>query len=487
MYNDVPRNSKFYDAIEFLQYAGIMMGNENGDFNPNASVSWAEAFILLYNFSRDLTDYSDLERKYDTSFDQWFDKDNTNFSWAKPYVYFFIKLQLAPDRKSWSKRLGEPIPIYHFISFIKSIDPELADFSRNIPNTIYYEKATRENIAFILYTATQTKASIIENTIEQHLQNEEFSAALSVIRSSRFYFPCFRPDFARMANLLLKDSSSSDLHIKSIHDLILYKQLLQLDKSKAAPLYHYTSLATLENLSSGSKFRAYHTEYLNDPNEGKRIISLLDSYNLGQRYPGWTPLKEQSSGVFLVSFISNSNDSLPMWSQYGGQYAGCCLEFDPSKIPYELYNVIYEESVFRGHLEAIFQILDKYKIALSKGNIPLDLQSDPVFLFAQDILNFIRYLYKDQAFENEQEVRLLIFDDLRSAYAEDKIRPGESFPRIFKEINLPRLDEHIATSPILIQHIYLGPKVYKPNWVKISLVQRNYPAIRIKKSAVELQ
>ena len=488
MYNDVPRNSKFYDAIEFLQCAGIMTGSANGNFNPNASLSWAEAFVLLYNFDRKLCTHHEYTREYDSEFNQWFDKDNTNFSWAKPYIYCFVKRQLAPEKELWSKRLGNSIPTHCFISFIKLLDSKLADFIHNLPYSIIYsEKLNRENAAFVLYTAIQTKASKLENAIEQHLQSGEFSEALSVIRSSRFYFSCFHPDFSRMANLLLEDSPSSDLYIKFIHDLILYKQSLQLDKSKAEPIYHYTSLATLENLSSGSKFRAYHTEYLNDPNEGKRIMSLLDSYNLGQRYPGWTPLKEQSSGVFLVSFIRNSNDSLPMWSQYGGQYAGCCLEFDSSTIPYALYDVIYDESVFKGYLDAIFQILDKYKIALSEARIPLDPQSDPVFLFTQDILNFIRYLYKDQAFENEQEVRLLIFGDLRSAYAEDKIRPGESFPRIFKEINLPRLDKHIATSPISIQHIYLGPKVYKPNWVKISLVQRNYPASRIKKSAVELQ
>lgn len=487
MYNDVPRNSKFYNAIEFLLHAGIMIGDGNGSFHPTSTVSWADAFVILYNFSTIYYPKHEIKYEYDSEFDQWFDKENKDFFWAKPYIYYFATLKLASDKELWSRRLNTSVSINWLVSFLKSLDSELDQISDRLPHYFYSEKMTRENFAFVLYTAIQTKATIIENTIERHLQNGQLSSALSKMRSSSFYFPCFHPDFARMADLLLDVSPNSDLYIKFIHNLILYKQSLQIDKLNADPIYHYTSLGTLESLSSGNNFRAYHTEYLNDPNEGKLIISLLESYNLEKRYPGWLPLKKHSSGVFLVSFISNSRDSLPMWSQYGGQYAGCCLEFDPSTIPYELYNVIYDESVFKGRLDAIFQILDQYKIALEQRNLLLDIHSDPVFLFAESILNFIRYLYKDKAFVNEQEVRLLIFDDLRSAYAEDKIRPGESFPRIFKEIDLPRLDEHIATSPISIQRIYLGPKVYKPNWVKISLVQRNYPASCITNSAVELQ
>lgn len=486
MYKDVPRNSKFYDAIEFLQCAGIMIGDENENFNPTASVSWGDVFVLLYNYSS-LRDNSSLEFEYDCIFNKQFDEENPGFLWAKPYVYYFVKIDLAPNKQLWSKKLDQQITLNAFINFLKTLDPELSDLSDDLPDFFDQEKPTRENIAFILYTGFKLKANHIQDTIETALKNGEYSSALYEIHKSTLYFSCFHPDLAKISNLVSKQTGYSEIHIQFIYKLLLFKQSLQLNKQSASPIYHYTSLLTLEKLSAGSKFRAYHTEYLNDPNEGKRILSLLKDYKLDQRYLGWNPLLTSSSGVFLVSFISAPKDNLPMWSQYGNQYAGCCLEFIPSKIPYELYNIIYEEATFKKVLESFFQILDDYKKFLKNEKILININSDPVFLFAQNILQFIRYLYKNQAFENEREVRLLIFDDLSSAYTEDNVRPGESFPRIFKEIELPRLNEKISNSPMSIENIYLGPKAYKPNWVKISLIQRGYSEHRIHKSAVELQ
>ena len=189
-------------------------------------------------------------------------------------------------------------------------------------------------------------------------------------------------------------------------------------------------------------------------------------------------------GIFIASFINDSENSLPMWSQYGNQYTGCRLAFSSKDIPCDLYSVIYEETELKEHIDQILQTLDSYQEELET---PIDYNRDPVFIFAQDIFQLLSYIYKNPAFRHEREVRLLIFSDIESSFAENTIRSNEDFPRIFKEIDLPRVDKNVSNSPIAIKEIMLGPKVAKPTWVKLSLIQRGYPPSCIHENYVPLQ
>ena len=58
------------------------------------------------------------------------------------------------------------------------------------------------------------------------------------------------------------------------------------------PAYHYTSLAVLEKLTRpNAKFRLSNVAYLNDPQEGKVLMSLAKKM-FGDDFKGWSILKE---------------------------------------------------------------------------------------------------------------------------------------------------------------------------------------------------
>lgn len=277
-----------------------------------------------------------------------------------------------------------------------------------------------------------------------------------------------------------------------MYSLLKCQHTLKFSKSSTKSLYHYTSLKSLESLSSGSKFRAYHADYLNDPNEGKLLEGILSELNLEKNYPSWSYLKKSSMGVFIASFFNDKTNSLPMWSQYGNQYTGCRLEISPTDIPEELdlYTVLYDKSEIKIFLYSIFDILHEYESIVQSIGLTISYNDDEVFQFAREILYLTSYLYKNAAFQNEHEVRVLIFADCSAALSEDSsknFRDGESFPRIYKEIDLPCLDKNAPNSPIYFKNILLGPKVFKPNWVKISLMQRGYRENCIQENEVELQ
>mgnify|MGYP002262770978 CR=1 FL=1 len=352
------------------------------------------------------------------------------------------------------------------------------------------ESPKREIIADILYRADKLKADHTSSCISKSLSIGDYSTVLSIIKESRTSRSLFSPDLSRMACIILDSTPQYEpkhdillRQIEYIYKLILHKHELQLKKTDSQFIYHYTSLNTLEKLSLGSKFRAYHVEYLNDPNEGKSINSLLQSFSIDKKYPDWN-LLSIPLGIFIASFINDSENSLPMWSQYGNQYTGCRLAFSSKDIPCDLYSVIYEETELKEHIDQILQTLDSYQKELET---PIDYNRDPVFIFAQDIFQLLSYIYKNPAFRHEREVRLLIFSDIESSFAENTIRSNEDFPRIFKEIDLPRVDKKVSNSPIAIKEIMLGPKVVKPTWVKLSLIQRGYPPSCIHENYVPLQ
>ena len=55
LFPDVPDNSPFADAIDFMVTFGIMVGDEYGNFNPRSPISKAEVCIILSNlFSLDI-------------------------------------------------------------------------------------------------------------------------------------------------------------------------------------------------------------------------------------------------------------------------------------------------------------------------------------------------------------------------------------------------------------------------------------------------
>lgn len=108
-------------------------------------------------------------------------------------------------------------------------------------------------------------------------------------------------------------------------------------------LYHYTTMEALVNGIIGLSrktgkelcLRATHAQYLNDPTELKngkdcqrqiftKIAEKIDTSTNGDTFS--TQLDKVYNNSFFISFSEN-DDSLPMWSMYGGNGQGIALEF----------------------------------------------------------------------------------------------------------------------------------------------------------------
>ena len=195
---------------------------------------------------------------------------------------------------------------------------------------------------------------------------------------------------------LLKQSNLLDYLVK-IKDLLRVKE----DKIKDLHLGHYTRLETLKHLLKKDeevKIRLSHVAQMNDPLEGKELMSCFgDEYNN-------TNIQDVTFSKFILCLTSNLN-SLPMWAQYGDQGQGLALEFNNEFLRHFTSDE-FSQSVNGGMYEVCYIRTDGKRITVHN---PLN----------QDYLVEV---------ENEVNNLLAYFKDL-----DDKLKE-ENLPRIQQEI-----------------------------------------------------
>lgn len=493
---DVPETAPYYKAVLFLQENGIMTGDHRGNFNPSKYIRLAEAFVVLSHF---LNAISDLPTSGSFERQTWFIERFPKYEWAEYYFrIFWCNGWIEHDSIKLEKKLGVPISYEDLQRII------IASLNISLPMSTsdasqHEISVTRAGMAEFLYSTAKILALKPQSVIKSFLKEKEYTKAWITILKNDKLISCFESDLALICESLLKSFKKSlkrsseivPMQLKYMNNIWEEKQLLAV-KASDISIFHYCSLETLEHLSSGSQFRAYHTAYLNDLEEGEKAKLLYEELFADTPFPqlAESDLYENSpdTGVFTVSFISNPENSLPMWSQYGNQYRGCRLQIDPSCFDGKLFPIIYEDKKFSAIVHRFIEILTAYHHELISHSQKVSIDTDPVFSFFKNILQFIRFLYKDPAFQNEQEVRLLVFADLRTALAESRPRPSESFPRIYTEIDkFPKLFPSSPNSPLDFKEILFGPKVEKAKWIKIALIQRGYNSNCIKMNRIKLQ
>jgi hypothetical protein len=210
-------------------------------------------------------------------------------------------------------------------------------------------------------------------------------------------------------------------------------------------LTHYTSFNGLEGILKSKSLWFTYYKYLNDESEGKIIYEVLDSVldecetidndefkeNIKEVIPAnsnESPLRRFLNGkkdtkvqddkrVFLCSFSKN-DDCLPMWNYYtknkdskgfnlvfrrndlikqinGNQD----ITFDECKV----FKVIYNSNEQK---EIISELLIKY-YKLWQVCIKKEEKSFVIECF-QRFLDEIRFLFKHEAFQHEEEIRILL-------------------------------------------------------------------------------
>lgn len=222
------------------------------------------------------------------------------------------------------------------------------------------------------------------------------------------------------------------------------------------PIYHYTSLSTLEKVTGGSPLRLSNAINLNDPSEGKALIDLLNTkdYDYGLQQFGYDEeLKDKLQNFYILSFNINEKDDIPMWQQYGAGCMGCRLAYRLEQFQqYPIYRVIYDRDIVNCFLEELEAYHKSNVTALGDIRWLLD---GPTL----NILNQASFLYKDHAYQYENEVRVIRCLEPSDAIEGD-IREGEYFPRLYTELPADMKLDSVLLGPkvsdYLMDHIRLG-------------------------------
>lgn len=250
---------------------------------------------------------------------------------------------------------------------------------------------------------------------------------------------------------------------KNVMDIADELRIEQLDSDIA----YYTSLETFgymlpesrEDSEGVGRFSVMNIAYMNDPNEGKTFMQYLKRGNLFDKYYKKEELRKQViyPYVFMKCFTSGVDD-LPMWEMYGNHAEGCCIVLDRTcfwpeafgrQIP--VYRVCYIKKNPSGYrinrndnpkvdVKLITNRVDEVRrlaVLLEKGE-----HRERIL---EELVGDILYLFKDAAYQHEQEVR--IFYRFNEVSEEFRHTPTE-IPMLYVMPDIP----------VKIKEIILGPK-----------------------------
>lgn len=235
---------------------------------------------------------------------------------------------------------------------------------------------------------------------------------------------------------------------------------------------HYTSLSVLKKLIlKETKFRISEGNFMNDPYEGQAFFDFLEFRN-----KNITPFKNFSPKPFIGSFVSkDKNDDLNMWRFYGKEEGveakGCAITLSAQEFIEAINNFLTEEKeearqekegdisfyrvTYLTNEATEFYIPDSDKSEDLK-KLMTELKSK-VNSYNGDnrttleiYLNNIAFLFKRDAYKNENEVRLVM--------------KGIGFKKEYEtDITPPRVYIDLVPIKKIVKKITLGPKVDKLN------------------------
>lgn len=235
--------------------------------------------------------------------------------------------------------------------------------------------------------------------------------------------------------------------IRQVYDFDLqdFSEELKESRSNIPALYRYSpaDYNNIRNLETQKIFLS-NVGSMNDIFEG--LSSELDADSLKS-------LDNISELVYLKSFSENRND-LKMWSQYGAEYFGMCVEYDLTKMNnsllYHFFPIVYSnERIAKGNLK---QALSDIERCCNKEEIDTFFLEDVVPLF----------LIKPKCWENEKEWRL-IFSWLHLNRIADEIILEDEREEILFSYDAQLIDFPYAKA------VYMGPKM--PQHIKAHIAE----------------
>lgn len=425
----------YFKEISLVTDQGIMSGKANGKFEPRTMVTVGEFMSIVWRILG-CGHEPKLEWPLENS------RESERGVWSEIYLAncraqgIDYSADLAPDSVL---TIGEPLNIMEKLStalsaqFNINFSYDRRGFFHKYPWTTEHTKATRDQVACLVYWFCQN----IGNQILEHDTHVWHETLFIVTETARFFlaFANTNSELRQIANLLYQRKCTSINLYESMKLILQSKKTIlgSLQCNNPIRLFHYTKLSTLINLAPETfGFRLSNAAFLNDPSEGRLLTQRLQ-HEIGSQLPYSLSIPSLISPNFtyLASF-NPTDDSLPMWVQYGDNAAGCAIGFDPNAFMLPVYRVSYNLNDFDS-------FFNQLKQELSKIDAPekADFWTDPritLYLYAESCLNELAYLYKDPHYSHEQELRIIKTRHPKMAKKEDHLREGELFLRTYVEV-----------------------------------------------------
>lgn len=365
------------------------------------------------------------------------------------------------------------IPKY-FVDLLKS--KRFTEIERDIVKVV---KISRFNYSIL--------KSLVESYIKNSMEDTDDKKCYNILSKllEQTNFDQLKSELETIKNEYLEIISTS---VKKIKDTLRYSQITAVNS-----FIHYTSLSTLKfllykpdnekNDSNKSdenknypKLRLSNARQMNDPNEGYTLFKLI-----GIEKNELPKTDYDTSPFFFASMTqtgseSNLDDSLPMWKQYGDDAKGINLTYHSEYIKslmeegIEIYKVCYnpaKDALLNEEINSIKSAFNEIK------NYSDDKEKEAIFLSALNLIDDIRYLFKDVDYSYENEYRII------KSYEgeEDVIFSSESSNSV-----IPGLYAYIDKE-LKYSKIKLGPKCDDIDFVApyIKFVDRN---IEVTKSQI---
>ena len=262
----------------------------------------------------------------------------------------------------------------------------------------------------------------------------------------------------------------------ALEDVLKYliEERHKVEESESKFVIHYTSIGALvsmlkdasqkEQEDEKSYLRLYDSVHLNDPDEGNYFTRNL---NLPQKYD-WLKEKEVSH-AYIASFIylekkskKDINDNLIFWRTYGQEGEGCSLSLS---VPHSrLQKILYGTEKVKHTVKYLRSALDVLEplIKINNSSIRERIQEN-LARIVRKYLERIRYLYKNEAYEYENECRFVVTESnisdknkIRFDDQEQNNSPGHI--RHYYEHEDLKIDTLLVTGSL----ITLGPCVPYP-------------------------
>lgn len=267
-----------------------------------------------------------------------------------------------------------------------------------------------KNLVFKIVEGCNYNFELLNDLVKYFLDNpdcNQYQNGIDILMEllERANFDQLKSELETIKNEDLKIISTS---VKKIKNKLRYSEITGDDC-----FIHYTSLNTLkfllykiEDKNNYPRLRLSNARQMNDPNEGYTFLDLI-----GIEKKKLAETDYDTSPFFFASMTQTGDsqkldDSLPMWKQYGDDARGICLTYHKEYIEnllkdgVEIYKVCYNIDELYNEIEEIKKVFNKIKN-------PKDVKGQNLFSSALNLIDDIRYLFKDADYSYENEFRII--------------------------------------------------------------------------------